>query len=252
MNEILKGNEYKKWLVELKTTIKQQQVKAAITVNSQLILLYWDMGRQIVEKQENAKWGSAFIDQLSKDLKAEFPDMGGFSVSNLKYCKQFYLYYRLFLISQQPVGQLKISDLEKSQQPVGFLSKGKNSINQQPVAKLKKTPLKKAKQVVSQNTEQEAAIIIQGQPVREMQANIFNIPWGHHIFIIQKIKNQKEAIFYINQTIENNWSRTVLQMQIESNLYSRQGRAINNFKNTLPEIFFQGCQPFKGWQPLTV
>ena len=78
MNKLLKNNEYKKWLVELKSTIKQQQVKAAIAVNSQLILLYWDMGRQIVEKQENAKWGSGFIGQLSKDLKAEFPDMGGF------------------------------------------------------------------------------------------------------------------------------------------------------------------------------
>ena len=62
------------------------------------------------------------------------------------------------------------------------------------------------------------------------------IPWGHHIFILKKIKNTHEAYFYIQQTIENNWSRAVLEMQIESNLYSRQAKAITNFKNTLPEI----------------
>ena len=58
-------------------------------------MLYWDLGRQIVEKQENAKWGSGFIEQLSRDLKAEFPDMKGFYVRNLNYCKQFYLFYSI-------------------------------------------------------------------------------------------------------------------------------------------------------------
>ena len=55
--------EYKEWLHSLKLQIKNSQIKAAITVNSQLIMLYWDLGRQIVEKQENAKWGSKFIEQ---------------------------------------------------------------------------------------------------------------------------------------------------------------------------------------------
>jgi predicted nuclease of restriction endonuclease-like (RecB) superfamily len=63
----------------------------------------------------------------------------------------------------------------------------------------------------------------------------FNIPWGHHVLIIQKIKNIKEACFYIEKTIENNWSRAVLEYQIETNLYERQGKAINNFKNILPQ-----------------
>ena len=71
MSELLKNNDYKKWLVELKTTIKQQQLKAAVAVNTQLIMLYCDMGSQIIENLENAKWSSGFIDELSKDVKAE-------------------------------------------------------------------------------------------------------------------------------------------------------------------------------------
>ena len=82
MNSI-QNQEYSNWVVALKSTIKQRQIKAAIAVNSNLIMMYWDLGKQIVEKPENTKWGSGFIDQLSKDLKSEFPDMGGFSRSNL-------------------------------------------------------------------------------------------------------------------------------------------------------------------------
>lgn len=61
------------------------------------------------------------------------------------------------------------------------------------------------------------------------------IPWGHHILILKKIKNLTEATFYIQQTITNNWSRAVLLHQIESNLYNRQGKAVNNFELTLPK-----------------
>ncbi|MEA5402152.1 PDDEXK nuclease domain-containing protein [Arcicella sp. DC2W] len=166
-------SEYKDWLRELKANIKKSQIKASLAVNSELIQLYWHLGKQIVEKQENAKWGSGFIDQLSKDLKEEFPSLGGFSAKNLRYCKAFYEYY------------------------------SNPSIWQQLVSKL--------------------------------ETLLFNIPWGHHILIIQRIKNQEEAIFYVQQTIENNWSRAVLDYQIETKLYQRQGKAITNFKNTLPE-----------------
>ena len=83
MNDSILQPDYRSWLVELKSTIKQSQIKAALSVNSELIRLYWDMGRQIVEKQQNTSWGSGFIDQLSRDLKEEFPEMKGFSRSNL-------------------------------------------------------------------------------------------------------------------------------------------------------------------------
>ena len=85
--------DYRQWLTELKSKIRFSQIKAAVAVNSELIRLYWNLGQQIVEKQENAQWGSGFIERLSKDLQMEFPNIGGFSYRNLRRCKQFYLFY---------------------------------------------------------------------------------------------------------------------------------------------------------------
>jgi len=83
MSDLIINKDYKNWLVELKLKIKQSQIKTALSVNSELIMLYWDLGKQIVDKQQNTAWESGFIDQLSKDLKAEFPEMSGFSRTNL-------------------------------------------------------------------------------------------------------------------------------------------------------------------------
>jgi predicted nuclease of restriction endonuclease-like (RecB) superfamily len=170
---LIHNTQYATWLSDLKANIRQRQIKAALAVNSQLIQLYWELGKQLVEKQEHSQWGSGFIDQLSKDLKKEFPDMSGFSVSNLKYCRQFYLYYSEEVIRQQLVG--------------------------------------------------------------ELPTTIFNIPWGHNVLIMQKLKDTQQALFYVQKTVENNWSRAVLVHQIESELYERQGKAVTNFANTLPK-----------------
>jgi predicted nuclease of restriction endonuclease-like (RecB) superfamily len=62
----------------------------------------------------------------------------------------------------------------------------------------------------------------------------FNIPWRHLVLFLQKIKNKKEMLFYLKAIVENNWSRNILNVHIESNLYKRQGKAITNFSNTLP------------------
>ena len=82
-NQISNNKAYNNWLIDLKTKIKQCQFKASLAVNSELILLYWDLGKQIVEKQTQAKWGTGFINQLSIDLNLEFPQMSGFSRTNL-------------------------------------------------------------------------------------------------------------------------------------------------------------------------
>jgi len=87
------GDEYKQWLVGLKAKIRRSQIKAAVRVNTELLRLYWDLGRDIVARQMDTAWGSGFFEQLSRDLRSEFPDMQGFSYSNLKYCKCFYLFY---------------------------------------------------------------------------------------------------------------------------------------------------------------
>jgi len=163
MNNLIKSSEYSNWLRDLKQKIKTGQIKAALSVNSQMIMLYWDLGRQITEKQENAKWGSGFIEQLSKDLREEFPDMKGFSKDNLKYMRIFYKFYLPVIqydrIVAQPVGQFK------------------EMIEKQIVAQL--APF-------LQKTESQT-ITISEQVVRQLSC----VPWGHHIKIMQKTKNIK-------------------------------------------------------------
>jgi predicted nuclease of restriction endonuclease-like (RecB) superfamily len=112
MGEIIKDNEYRNWLKELKNKIKTSQIKASISVNTEMILMYWDLGRQIVGKKENTKWGSGFIDQLSKDLKSEFPDMSGFSRTNLFAMKKHFRFYdQSFEIVPQVGGLLEYPDI---------------------------------------------------------------------------------------------------------------------------------------------
>jgi len=88
-----KDNDYKQWLTDLKSRIRQSQIKAAIKVNEELLRLYWDLGQDIVARLLEAAWGSGFFEQLSKDLRSEFPDMQGFSERNLLYIKRFYQFY---------------------------------------------------------------------------------------------------------------------------------------------------------------
>ena len=105
---MIKDTNYKQWLTDLKSRIRRSQIKAAVKVNTELLRLYWDLGRDIVARQMEATWGSGFFKQLSTDLKNEFPDMNGFSYSNLKYCKQFYLFYTQGkAIRQQVAGELE-------------------------------------------------------------------------------------------------------------------------------------------------
>lgn len=159
-------SEYIEWLGVLKNRIKSTQIKAALSANKEIIELYWEIGKELYEKQENQGWGNSVVDNLEKDLITEFPDLKGFSRRNLFYMKGFYSFYK--------------SDFEKVQQLVA------------------------------------------------------QIPWGHNILIFSKSKTIGESVFYLTETVENSWSRSVLDMQIGTDLYSRQGKAITNFKNTLP------------------
>ena len=192
--DLIKDPEYKQWLINLKARIRQSQLRAMIKVNDEMLRFYWDLGHDIVVRQMDAMWGNGFYKNLSKDLKAEFPDMKGFSVTNLKYCKYFYQFY-----SQDNQIRQQLADANRLQLE-GDLQVAENEINtnrQQPVDDLRINPL-------------------------------FLIPWGHHIGIIDKCKSAHEALFYIQKTIKNGWSRAVLMNFIETDLYNSQGKAINN------------------------
>jgi predicted nuclease of restriction endonuclease-like (RecB) superfamily len=195
-----KSNDYKQWLIDLKNRIRQSQIKAAVKVNSCLIHLYWDMGQDIVNREMESAWGSGFFEQLSKDLRSEFPRMQGFSSTNLKYIKRFYLFYaQEGIIRQQLVNELPIK-----------------------TGKLKQ---------VNKNipNRQQLADDLNEHP-------IFQIPWFHHVQIFTKSKSLSEALFYVQKkTIENGWSRSVLMNFMETDLFSAQGKALTNFSRLLPQ-----------------
>ena len=92
-NELSVDKQYRQWLTEIKQRILSTQLKAATAVNTALLEFYWNLGADIVQKQEQTIWGSGFLKQLSMDLMAEFPDMKGFSKRNLEHIKRWYLFY---------------------------------------------------------------------------------------------------------------------------------------------------------------
>lgn len=107
MTGLIKTPEYKKWLAELKNRLLKVQLKAVVAVNTELLKFYWQLGTDIVRKLSESQWGDGLTIQLSHDLIVEFPDMKTFSVSNLNYIRQRYLFYRAYtVIDQQLVGQL--------------------------------------------------------------------------------------------------------------------------------------------------
>jgi predicted nuclease of restriction endonuclease-like (RecB) superfamily len=97
---------YTEFVRDLKRRIKESQLKAAISANTELILLYWDIGKEILERQEKEGWGAKIIERLAVDLKNEFPDMKGFSPRNLKYMRKFASLYPDFEFVQQAVAQI--------------------------------------------------------------------------------------------------------------------------------------------------
>ena len=112
--------KYRSWIVDLKQKIQQSQIKAAIKVNTALIELYWDLGKEIASREFENSYGSGFFKQLSKDLRAEFPEIKGFSESNLQYCKKFYLFYNQSVGNlQQLVANFKTDESPNLQQVVG-------------------------------------------------------------------------------------------------------------------------------------
>lgn len=177
---------YIKIVDALKEKIRHARLKVAVTVNSELVQLYWEIGKIILEQQKEEGWGAKTIDKLAIDLKTEFPDFQGLSVRNLKYMRAFAEAYPTFFSIVQP------------------------SVAQIGKAKKTDTPF--------------------------VQPPVAQIPWTHHTIILDKAKTLEERLFYIEQTLEHGWSKSVLSLQIESNLYKRQGNAITNFKATLPAL----------------
>jgi phage uncharacterized family protein len=192
--------DYLQWVKELCKRYRQSQVKAAVKVNHVVLQFYWELGKDICNKEAENKYGSKFYAALSRDLRNEMPDAEGLSERNLRYTKKFYqLYSQEIRILQQ------------------LAANSESEILQQPAAKF--------------NTE------FTQQVANQLKRDIFSIPWGHHMLLIDKFLTEpQKALFYVQQVIENGWSRNVLHNYIDSSLYERQGKALSNFTRTLPDV----------------
>lgn len=206
-DHVLTDMGYLEWLSEVKSRFRKSQIKAAVRVNSTMLEFYWSLGRDIVAMHAESKWGSGFFNQMSLDMKAEFPNETGFSVTNLKYMKRWYgFYYQCVANRQRPVDEIRQQVADES---------GKS---QQPICQFESTV------EIGQRLVDEL----------EMPKSFGMIPWGQHIEIFSRCKSLDEAIFYVNKTIENNWSRPEVEFQIKAKLYQSQGKAITNFTDRLP------------------
>ncbi|AUT66590.1 PDDEXK nuclease domain-containing protein [Paraburkholderia terrae] len=100
------GDDYRNWLAELKQRVERARQRAAASINRELVTLYWQIGRDILARQQQQGWGARVVDQLARDLKAAFPDMKGFSPRNLKYMRALAQAWPEPEFVQQPVAQL--------------------------------------------------------------------------------------------------------------------------------------------------
>lgn len=201
--------EYIQWVKALALRYRQSQIKAAVRVNKEMLRFYWELGRDIVEKKAESKWGSGFMKNLSRDLKRENPDATCFSQTNLLYMKNFYLLYQPYMSVA--------TQLEKP------LEKNSRAEDRLPITQ----------QVVEKS---DATRGITQQVVEQIGKDLFAVPWGHHIRIIDKCSGQpQKALFFVHQTVVNGWSRNVLLNFIDTDLYERQGKAQTNFPQALPD-----------------
>jgi predicted nuclease of restriction endonuclease-like (RecB) superfamily len=157
--------DYADALGAIKRRIREERLRVVLTANAAMVVLYWDIGRMILERQDRAGWGAKVIDRLAADLREAFPDMKGFSPRNLKYMRAFAAAWPERAIVQEALAQ---------------------------------------------------------------------IPWYHHIALMEKCRTPEERLWYARQSAAQGWSHNTLSLQIESRAHERQGKAITNFPDTLP------------------
>ena len=198
-HDIRFDGDYAEWIAELKHRYRSAQVKASVRVNAEKLLFNWELGRDLVLKKAEERWGAGVVEQVSLDLQREFPNADGFSARNIWYMKQWYLfYYQEYTKLQQPVAEMSKSKLHQ----VGA-------------------------EIDSPKLHQAGA---------EFPAPFALVPWRHHVEIISKCKSVDEALFYIGKTIEQGMSRAALVNCIKANLYEHQGKILNNFTEHMPAL----------------
>lgn len=199
--------DYAEWIADIKSRYRSAQVKAAVKVNAEKLLFNWQLGRDLVQKKAEERWGAGVVEQVSLDLRREFPNAEGFSTSNLWFMKRWYSFYTTNVnpkILQQFADNVQHS-------------------NQQTVSKLYQVGKEIREKILYQDG-------------KEFPLPFALVPWRHHIEILYRCKSIDEALFYVGKTIEQGLSRDALINCIKANLYEHQGKIVNNFTDHLPAL----------------
>jgi len=205
--------EYRQFIKELKGRVLSARISAVRAVNRDLILLYWDIGRSIMEKQKALGWGDSVVEMVSADLRRAFPQMTGFSPRNVWDMRRLYHTYTTPEILAQVARE--------------FEQRRVDPILRQPVAEL----------AGDEKRRQPVAKLTEGKLLEFLQQLVAEIPWGHHRFILDKVADPAARLYYLRATARFGWSRNVLLNQIKAKAYERAvtEKKAHNFPLAMPE-----------------
>ncbi|MEI8373972.1 MAG: DUF1016 N-terminal domain-containing protein [Planctomycetota bacterium] len=195
--------DYRHFIEELKARATTARLFAARRVNHEMIFLYWDIGRGIVEKQQALGWGESVVEMVAGELRRAFPSMSGFSPRNVRDMKRFYLAYSDEAIWRQAVAKLPkgekgtpiwpqaVAKLEAPDDPMVILRQSvaeleKGGIWLQPVAKLNADTV-----------------------IPFLQQLVAEIPWGQNLLILNKLTEPAARLWYLRATARFGWSRSI-------------------------------------------
>jgi predicted nuclease of restriction endonuclease-like (RecB) superfamily len=197
-SKLKKSDDFAALLADVKSRIRTSQTRAVLTVNAELVRLYWDIGRIIDQRQQREGWGAAVIPRLAKELKNELPELKGFSERNIKSMLAFFREYSTMgAMVQAPLAPLPDSQTAPPA-PLPVAVKG------------------------------------QAPPAQLPEATFWAVPWYHHVLLMRKVKDLSHRYWYMEQAIASGWSGSFLALQIDARAHARQGKAVSNFAAVLP------------------
>ena len=224
--------------------LEQTQVRVIASANADMLFHYWKVGHFILYLQKKEGWGSKVIDNLSKAIRSQYPDKKGYSARNLIYMCQFAKAYPMEILIE--MGKIEELLNSPSVDNVLQLTNELNQFTQQPVAIIQNSDIQEdiiTQQPVAQLCEvSETLSAIYHSDISKIeeifkQSAIVRTNWASHVILLNSKLPLGECYWYITQAVANGWSRNVLQMQIETNLFARQigAKKVNNFTVRLPK-----------------
>ena len=202
-------NDYIEWVREIKSRYQTVRDRVVLQANYGALEFNWLLGRDIVQKKAEARWGTGVVNQLSLDLRNAYPDVKGFSSRNLYYMKEWYEFYMADDKHREILHQLgaKLQEAE-NQNPVKLHQLGAEIVS----------------------TGRISSILNDGGMLP-----IFGVvPWKHHLLLISKCKSIEEALYYMARSIDEGLSRRELEDVIDNDDFGKHGKAITNFASQLP------------------